>query len=434
LWSQIIINGKFPPSRALVDISRAGPTCSLDIDIDFTTRPINYTYSIRDNARSIQRLLTRLTTSGATFDRWRSLRVVTRSIRDICAILESVDGDMPVLEALGVRVLLLPNQVYNEGSLSGSFSINPLLGLFERSPRLRTFELAKFDHLLWKMSSCFPSMKNITHIELALCVTPTLSDFRSLLVNNPYLETLVVEIPEPFDGDGENRLLRPDTTSVSLVRLQTLALMVEIIPVGWCQRALQLIDAPNLTSFRLGIDRWPSVGACWTIMKFLCSNRCTFISPTLRHLSLGPFRCGLDEYYDLFTICSNLVRLDWVVEQHRTYSLILSHSPWLLPKLSWMRISGVTLDVPLDLILSQTVVGRRNAGLPLRVVEVGAGDWANVHPDVKSHLRGMVEKIGPFEEVSESQTREVGGEDTDSEEGNESEAASQESEEWSDDT
>ncbi|KAG8706493.1 hypothetical protein FRC08_001022, partial [Ceratobasidium sp. 394] len=39
LWSHIIINGKFPPARALVDISRARPSCLLDIDIDFTTRP-----------------------------------------------------------------------------------------------------------------------------------------------------------------------------------------------------------------------------------------------------------------------------------------------------------------------------------------------------------------------------------------------------------
>ncbi len=92
------------------------------------------------------------------------------------------------------------------------------------------------------------------------------------------------------------------------------------------------------------------------------------------------------------------------------------------------------MDVPLDYILDQTVIGRRNAGLPLRVVEVDAGDWANVHADVKSHLRGMVEKLGPFEKDSESQTGEADSEDADSEEDGGGEAASHEDEEWSDDT
>ncbi|KAG9090801.1 hypothetical protein FS749_000275 [Ceratobasidium sp. UAMH 11750] len=273
-------------------------------------------------------------------------------------------------------------------------------------------------------------MRNITRLELVLCVTPTLSDFRSLLVNNPQLETLIIEIPESFGGDSGDLFLLSDTTSIGLARLQTLVLM-EGTFAGWCQRALQLIDAPNLISLRLDVGDWPPIAVCSATMEFLCCGECTFISPSLRHLSLGLFRCDSDTFRKLFTICSNLVRLDWVVEQNRTYSLMLSHPPWLLPKLSWMRISGAAFHAPLDYILSQTVIGRSNAGLPLRVVEVDADDWANVPADVEAHLRGMVEKIGPFENDLEMQSR-VGSEDN-GEEDSDSETASHEGEEWSDD-
>jgi hypothetical protein len=297
--------------------------------------------------------------------------------------------------------------IQNEGQVrhndkrlrTGIVFSNALLKLLGRSPQLRTFKAAYLDSLGGWEHACFPRMENFTRLEIALQWLPSFSDFYSFLANNPRLETLVVKFGGADGSSGDDTSTKApllDPISVSLAHLQTFAL-VRPSSVAWCQQVLQIIDAPNTVSFRLDLGSWPLKADCDTIMRLLCSDKCTLISPSLRNLSLGPFRCGSELFVDLFTICPNLTRLDWVVEQNRTYSMMLSHSPWVLPRLSWIRVSGVTTDVPLDCMLEQTVGGRRDAGLPLRVLEVNAGDWEKVGAETKDALRSMMLNVGSFE-------------------------------------
>ncbi|KAG8770060.1 hypothetical protein FRC12_004543 [Ceratobasidium sp. 428] len=341
---------------------------------------------------------------------------------DICAILGHVDGNMLALEALSIQLLLPPTSVHDQGIELGSPPLNDLLDLLARSPQIRTFQATKFDYVTGKISSCFSSLKNITRLELMLCVAPVISDLRSLLLNNPRLETLDIEIDDPYasNRDALSLLRDDDTTSVTLTRLQTLVLVEGISSGGWSLRALQLIDAPSLISFRLDIDTWPPARECDAVIKFLCSSNCRLITPTLRHLSLGLFRCNSDQFRKLFALCPNLVRLDWVVEQNRRYSLILSYPSRLLPKLSWMRISGVTLDVPLDYILTETITERRKAELPLRKVEVGESHWSRLATETKSLLQNVVEEVRPFNDAPMMESRGMeGGEEDDEEDDSE---------------
>ncbi|KAG8769504.1 hypothetical protein FRC12_004912 [Ceratobasidium sp. 428] len=347
---------------------------------------------------------------------------------DICAILGLVDGNMLALEALSIRLLLPPTSVHDQGTELGSPPLNDLLDLLARSPHLRTFQVTKFDYVTGKISSCFSSLKNITRLELMLCVAPVISDLRSLLLNNPHLETLVIEIDDPYatDRDALSLLRDDDTTSVTLTRLQTLVLVEGISSGGWSLGALQLIDAPSLISFRLDIDTWPAARECDAIIKLLCNNNCMLISPTLRYLSLGLLRCSSDPFRELFALCPNLVRLDWVVEQNRRYSLILSRPSWVLPKLSWMRISGATIDVPLDYILAEIVTERRKAELPLRVVEVGESHWNRLADGTKYHLQNVVGQVGPFDDAPAMESRGMEGGEEDDEEDIDEEDSSEE--------
>ncbi|KAG8718208.1 hypothetical protein FRC09_013001 [Ceratobasidium sp. 395] len=192
---------------------------------------------------------------------------MSKRIPDICAILGLVDGNMLALEALSIQLLLPPTSVHDQEIELGSPPLNDLLDLLARSPRLRTFQVTKFDYVTGKISSCFSSLKNITRLELMLCVAPVISDLRSLLLNNPHLETLAIEIDDPYatNRDALSLLRDDDTTSVILTRLQTLVLVEGVSMEGWSLRALQLIDAPSLISFRLDIDAWPAASECATL-------------------------------------------------------------------------------------------------------------------------------------------------------------------------
>ncbi|QRW15039.1 Serine/threonine-protein kinase [Ceratobasidium sp. AG-Ba] len=387
LWSYITVSGRPPYRQAMCKAERAKYYSSLHMSFNFSTLPYHMGWQgLGRRAERIGQLVPEIARRGAAFDRWKSLRIITQSLLEANTILNSLDKDGMSLEALRIRITRLSLDGRDRKELDKNF-VETLLSLFYSSPQLREFSMVGIEATV--PIETYSPLKNLTRLELVRCKMHGMNHFHQLLSDNPRLEVLILKGLYTSDGTSI-----PSMPVISFNDLQTLQLADSIS--SWLSPTLlRAIDAPNLTSLGINIGGWPDKLESTLLMEFLCSEECTFTTAALRRLSIGLFRCDSRLFLKLFTKCSGLTRLDWVVEQNKTHSLILSHPPWLLTKLSHMRIASATMEVPLDYILEQTVFGRRDAGLPLRFLEVDGRTWSAVSAHTQTLLRNSLPDVGP---------------------------------------
>ncbi|QRW00526.1 hypothetical protein RhiJN_28544 [Ceratobasidium sp. AG-Ba] len=366
---------------------RAKSYDSLHMSFNFSTLPYRLGWQgLGQRAERLGRLVPEIALRGAAFDRWKSLCIITQSLLEADAILSSLNKGGTSLEALRIRITRLSLDVRDRKELDEKF-VETLLTLFYSSLQLREFSMVGIASAI--PIETYSPLKNLTRLELVRCKMHGMNRFHQLLSNNPRLETLILKGLYTSDGTSI-----PSMPVVSFNDLQTLQLADSIS--SWLSPTLlRAIDAPNLASLGVNIGGWPDKLESTLLMEFLCNVQCTFTTAALRQLSIGLFRCDSRLFLELFTKCSGLTRLDWVVEQNKTHSLILSRPPWLLPKLLHMRVAAATMAVPLDYILEQTVFGRRDAGLPLQFLEVEGRTWSAISAQTQTLLKNSLPEVGP---------------------------------------
>ncbi|CAE6401642.1 unnamed protein product [Rhizoctonia solani] len=264
LWTYIHITRPSLYRLASLYLQRAGPSSLLDIDLELRTR----FWRVLDIDSSdwetqldkVPHLLRFLISRGATVDRWRSLTVCAKQPDVLYAIIGFINArPARSLQLFSCRWKYWRHDLEGdeeERSLSyphlfsESFSFSSSM-----MPKLRSVELNALPwEYVFNRSPNYPLLTKLTNLTLTSAYIPCEPrDLQNLLVSNPELEHLSLNISKQAATAFEGIDPEPGTFRVRLSKLHSLSLSTGGY-TGWVASMLPVIEAPALRRFSVSGD------------------------------------------------------------------------------------------------------------------------------------------------------------------------------------
>ncbi|CAE6468439.1 unnamed protein product [Rhizoctonia solani] len=390
LWTYVVMKRPGEREVAMRYVSRTGLTDILDIEIEMRTEfwhqaeisPIDW---IAQRAHTYD-LLETLKTMGATPDRWRTLSVWVRQPEPLFEVVSFLHSHAtPVLQCLSLRWGSKSMQSHEESrAINGmEMSLRSLVLSGTSAPCLRHVESTSvpWPFILERPSPLFTGL-----ISLSLTAATRLisvANLTPLLRGNPRLESLHLSSePDELKAAYSSFLDRfSHTECVPLISLRSLSIQSAYSRGDWILDILKAIRAPNLETFTLATELYADYASGTTdyelrLLNYLSgsdldgdasepitSTETTSIYPLLHELDVSRVSCQSGGR-TMITLLSSFPSISSLsIASHQMDCL--GRSPWLLPRLKVLRLSGLLCS---DL---GNVLRRRNsAGYPIPFVEL----------------------------------------------------------------
>ncbi|KAF8602784.1 hypothetical protein BDV93DRAFT_607343 [Ceratobasidium sp. AG-I] len=371
LWAYIDLSDGTPYSRSARNIARSGDSQPLDIHLNINRRFLKGLHK-GDYAGHTERTLEALVfliSNGGNTERWRTFSATTTAaiiLDDIVGFL--YNAPFPSLESFSLLDCCRSRVEY--ATPDGiERDADDRLSLFDtQPPQLRSVRIKAFDSIYTLDQSGTPIFSRLTSLELGLVgPSPPLSGMELLLTHNPHLQTLRLNLTQ-VKQDFEKRRTR-HYDRINLNFLKELSLTNPHSP-WWAQRLYQMINAPNLQHLRIYMHY------CFEVFYIVVSTITTVqhnvqMFPALRHLSTNLRDTWLKDILLAYPEIEQLTLLS----RHGPIAVsMLSHKPWLLPRLKRLRIS----DCPSDaLCIIETARARMKGHIPLQSIEIKRMQFAS---------------------------------------------------------
>ncbi|KAG8732911.1 hypothetical protein FRC11_010168, partial [Ceratobasidium sp. 423] len=418
LWTYISISSSKSFNGASAFLDRSGQTIPLEIEIDLTEHPHSNVDSWSEDsddqeseAKLTQETLDFLVAKGADPSRWARLAIwFEKPMALFTAIDFLTDASLDNLRKLSlVNTYIDPIMVEDyvveamrdRNASNSSLFRNP-------PPLLQELELIGIPSSFFFAEENTSLVSNLTHLDLGFLLSlPPLMGLRTLLVQNPRLESLCLDTGMIETTDFEHKSAAEIRVRMPFLRRLSLQ---EPISVSWGVSVLQMIDAPGLEAFALNLDQSQTLPD--SIPFYIAYGREVAggegrseaiiprhpIYPALKHLALGPFTGTSLALVAMLEALRTITRLDWELQEEEPVAInqVLGDSKFC-PHLEHIRVHGVHETDLVDLVQSRIRTGAR-----LKVVEVNSRDWPAFSASTKAKLSKELEKLGQYVDENES--------------------------------